>query len=60
MLEMEERGVTYVPNKGDDTDIKLANYINSRSDADKYRSLFVREGEGVYQFGSKKVYVKIE
>ena len=28
MLEMEERGVTYIPTKGDDTDMKLANFIN--------------------------------
>lgn len=48
MLEMEERGVTYLPAKGDDTDQKLASFINARPDADKYKQLFVREGEGVY------------
>jgi hypothetical protein len=60
MLEMQERGVTYIPATGDNIDGKLAQWINKSQDADKYKQLFVREGEGVYQFGNKKVYVKVE
>ncbi len=45
---MRERGIAYVPIQNDDLDNKLANFINSRDDADKWRQLIVREGEGVY------------
>lgn len=57
---MRERGVVYIPMKEDPLDNKLANFINGRQDGDKYRQLFVREGEGVYQFGSKKIYLRYE
>lgn len=60
VLEMKERGVAYVPQSNDLIDQKLANFINSKTDSDKYKALFVREGEGVYTFGSKKIFVKIE
>lgn len=49
-----------MPASGDAIDGKLAQWINKNQDGDKYRQLFVREGEGVYQFGNKKVYVKVE
>ena len=58
ILEMRERGIAYLPLKNDELDTKLANFINARDDADKWRQLFVREGEGVYQFGAKKIYIK--
>lgn len=57
---MRERGIAYLPIKNDELDNKLANFINARDDADKWRQLFVREGEGVYQFGTKKIYIKME
>lgn len=57
---MRERGVAYIPAKDDVVDQKLAHFINTRQDADRQRQLFVREGEGVYQFGSKKIYIKVE
>jgi len=37
ILEMRERGIAYVPIQNDDLDNKLANFINSRDDADKWR-----------------------
>ena len=46
--------------KGDAVDAALADYLNNNKDAAKYRVLFIRESEGVYQFGSKKIYIKIE
>ncbi len=49
-----------MPANNDALDSKLAAFINNKPDADKYRQLFVRESSGVYQFGSKKVYVKME
>jgi len=41
-------------------DNALADFLNNNSMASKYRVLFIRESEGVYQFGSKKIYIKIE
>ncbi len=38
----------------------MAQYINQyHSPENKLKILFIREGEGVYQFGTKKIYVAI-
>ncbi|KAL4492980.1 hypothetical protein ABPG72_020759 [Tetrahymena utriculariae] len=58
---LRESHSDYIPIKGDPIDSCLAQYLNNFSgDKRKARTLFIREGSGVYQFGSKKVYVKIE
>lgn len=44
----------------DKIDLHLANYINNNPERQKMQILFVRESEGVYQFGQKRVYVKID
>ena len=44
--------------KGDQIDKKLAEYINNYPDRQKLKIMFMRESEGVYQFGTKRVYVK--
>ena len=46
--------------KGDSTDMKLAEYINNYPDRQKLKIMFMRESEGVYEFGSKRVAVKVE
>jgi hypothetical protein len=46
--------------KGDTVDKRLAEYINNYPDRNKLKIMFMRESEGVYQFGSKKVAVKVE
>lgn len=51
VVEMKERSQTYVPLE-DTIDTKLAHFINSSNDPAKLTKLFLREGEGVYQFGS--------
>ena len=38
----------------------LSEYINSRPEDGAMNIMFLRESEGVYKFGSKRVYVKIE
>ena len=38
----------------------LANYIQSRPEQDKMQILFLRESEGIYRFGQRQVYLKIE
>ena len=50
----------YIPRKGDNVDAKLSDYINGRPENDHMKIMFLRESEGVYQFGQKRVYVKVE
>ena len=38
----------------------MAEYINNYPERSKLRIMFLRESEGVYQFGSKRVYVKCD
>jgi len=49
---------TYVPKRGDKIDEKLANFINKYTEypeQEKMRILFLRESEGVYRFGQRRV-----
>lgn len=50
----------YIGHKRDMIDLNLANYLNLYPEKEKRKILFLRESEGVYQFGQKKVYVKVE
>ena len=50
----------YVPVKTDPVDSTLAEYINTYPDKKKLKIMFMRESEGVYQFGSRRVMVKVE
>ena len=44
----------------DKVDQHLARFINNYPERDKIKIMFLRESSGVYQFGQKRVYVKIE
>jgi hypothetical protein len=46
--------------KGDTIDRKLAEYINNFPDRQKLKIMFMRESDGVYQFGTKKVHVRVD
>jgi hypothetical protein len=50
----------YIPFKNDPIDLKLAEYINNYPDTKRLKVMFLRESSGVYEFGSKKVAVKVE
>ena len=50
----------YIPHKDDTTDRILGEYINSRPENDRLNIMFLRESEGIYRFGQKRVYVKTE
>ena len=52
--------VVYIPVKDDLIDRTLAEYINNYPEREKLQVLFMRESEGVYQFGNKKISVKVE
>jgi len=50
----------YIPKKEDNIDCSLAKVINNYPEKDKMKILFLRESEGVYQFGQRRVGIKVE
>lgn len=50
----------YVPVKGDEVDIALADFLNNFADKGKMSVMFIRLQPGVYSFGSKKVCIKVD
>jgi len=52
--------VNYIPKKDDKIDIALANHINAFPEKKMMKIMFLRESEGVYRFGQKRVNVKVE
>jgi len=60
VIALRESQEVYVPTKDDMIDNAVADYINTGTDVSRLKLLFIRESEGVYQFGSKRVYVKLE
>jgi hypothetical protein len=57
---LKDKSAVYVAVTDDYIDKRLAEFINSTNDPHRLTKLFIREREGVYQFGSKRVYVKME
>ena len=60
ILELKDKSAVYVAVSDDVIDRKIAEFVNASNDPHKLTKLFIREREGVYQFGSKRVFVKIE
>ncbi len=60
MLDLKSRIAVYIPVKDDPVDRRLAEYINNYPDRQKLKIMFMRESEGVYEFGSKRVAVKVD
>lgn len=60
ILELKQRVAVYVPIKTDNIDRRIAEYINNYPDRTRLKVMFVREAEGVYKFGSKRVNIKID
>ena len=50
----------YVPVKDDAVDMKLADFINNYPDRQRLKIMFLRESEGVYQFGTRKILIKVK
>jgi len=50
----------YIPVKDDNIDRRLAEYINNYPDRQKLKIMFLRESEGVYEFGSRRIYVRVD
>ena len=60
IIDLKSRIAVYIPVQGDTIDKKLAEYINNYPERSKLKIMFMRESEGVYQFGTKRVAVKVE
>ena len=50
----------YVPHKNDPIDSQLAYFINHQSDLKSLKILFTRFSEGIYNFGTRRVNLKLE
>ena len=60
IIDLKQRIAVYIPVKEDAIDKKLAEFINNYPERSKLKIMFMRESEGVYQFGTKRVAVKVE
>eukprot|EP00351_Strombidinopsis_sp_SopsisLIS2011_P000461 CAMPEP_0116883270 /NCGR_PEP_ID=MMETSP0463-20121206/15766_1 /TAXON_ID=181622 /ORGANISM="Strombidinopsis sp, Strain SopsisLIS2011" /LENGTH=120 /DNA_ID=CAMNT_0004537815 /DNA_START=311 /DNA_END=673 /DNA_ORIENTATION=+ len=60
VIDLKSRIAVYIPVKDDAIDRKLAEYINNYPDRQKLKIMFMRESEGVYEFGSRRVAVKVD
>ena len=55
IVDLKQRIAVYIPIKHDGVDKKLAEFINNYPERSKLKIMFMRESEGVYHFGSKRV-----
>lgn len=60
VVDLKSRIAVYIPVKDDLVDKKLAEYINNYPDRHRLKIMFMRESEGVYQFGSRRIAVKVD
>lgn len=60
IIELKQRIAVYIPVKDDLIDKKLAEFINNYPERQKLKIMFMRESEGVYQFGTKRVWVRVD
>lgn len=60
IIDLKGRIAVYIPVKDDSTDLRLAEYINNYPDRHKLKIMFLRESEGIYEFGSKKISVRVD
>ena len=60
MIDLKSKVAIYVPVKDDAVDLKLADFINNYPDRHRLKIMFLRESEGVYQFGTRKILIKVK
>jgi len=60
IVELRTRIAVYIPFKGDPVDKALSEYINNYPDKRKLKIMFLRMQEGIYEFGTSRVNVKVE
>ena len=59
-MQLRKQMQVYVPMKDDAIDKKLAEFLNNFPDRSRLKVMFLRQNEGVYLFGTKRVFVKLE
>ena len=57
---MAKNQAVYIGKNQDQIDLGLAEFVNKYPEREKLKIMFIRESEGVYKFGSKKIYIKVE
>ena len=60
IIELKQRIAVYIPVKQDSIDKKLAEFINNYPERQKLKIMFMRESEGIYQFGTKRIAVRVD
>jgi DNA repair exonuclease SbcCD ATPase subunit len=60
IMDLKSRIAVYIPVKDDAIDKRLAEYINNYPERSKLKIMFMRESEGIYQFGTKRIYVRVD
>ena len=58
--KLEHTQCVYIAHKTDKIDNILGSFINKYPERKNMGIMFLRETEGVYRFGQKRVYVKVE
>ena len=58
-MELRAKVAFYIPIGGDPIDEKLADFINNYPDRNRLKIMFVRESDGVYEFGSKRLEIRL-
>ena len=66
-MQLREKHGAYIPYANDPTDKKLAEFLTDKDERLKVyiynydvQFLLIREQEGIYLFGTKKIFMKIE
>jgi esterase/lipase len=60
MNDLQRINFIYQPVKDDFTDKKVAEFINNNHSHGKASLFFVREQEGIYTYGKKRLFIKVE
>ena len=58
-VDLKAKVAIYVPIKEDPVDQRLAEFVNTYPDRQKLKIMFLRESTGVYEFGTKRVEVRV-
>ena len=58
-IDLKSKVAVYIPIIGDQVDEKLADFINNYPDRNQVKIMFLRESAGVYEFGTKRVEVRL-
>lgn len=60
IVELKAGVAIYLPVKDDPVDVQVAEFINNFPDRSQLKVMFMRESSGVYEFGSKRVWARVE